>query len=259
MRFKEQIDQEMSHIILPEDFEKRILSISHKRERIWKYKVAPVLLCLFLAAAVIGAGYAWYHGIYINKEKLPDLEAMEKKTVRDSKALPDEMGFYWDKYENYQDLCNDLGIDLLCSDLADGNSYMLISRKTDNENWNKIRVTAYIVGDLKSISRIPGKERYRWEPGEIFTSPVDMEIDIITSDSQLCYGMERDFLGNYEFVETYMSKQNYRVQIIRDNSVIGENVKQGYRAVFVADGIRYIITGQMDLEKLKEIIDTLHH
>ena len=36
-------------------------------------------------------------------------------------------------------------------------------------------------------------------------------------------------------------------------------VKPDCRAVFVADGIRYVVKGQVRLEKMKEIIDSLHY
>lgn len=262
MGFREQIDQELAHITLPEDFEERILRRSHKRIRTWTYQAACIVLCLILTGGTVSAGWFVYSKIRVNDHILPESGPLEKKTVNASRTKPDDAGICRDQYDTYQELCAELGIELLYSDLADGNTYMQIQRKTDNRNWNNICISAFIVGDLKDITKVPGSDEYRWERGDEFSSPVDMEIDIVNSDSQLEHGWERDFLGFYEYEETYTSQQGYTVNLVIDCTV-SENeyskVKPDCRAVFVADGIRYVVKGQVRLEKMKENIDSLHY
>lgn len=262
MRFREQINQELAHITLPEDFVEKILSSSRKRTGLWRYQAACIVLCLLLAGGTVSAGWFVYSKIRVNDHILPESGPLEKKTVNASSTRPDHAGICRDRYDTYQELCSELGIELLYSDLADGNQYMQIQRKTDNVNWNEICITAFIVGDLREITKASGSDDYRWERGDEFSSPVDMEIDIVNSDSQLEHGWERDFLGFYEYVETYTSQQGYTVNLVKDRTVTEDEdrkVKPDCRAVFVADGIRYIVKGQVRLEKMKEIVDSLHY
>ena len=168
----------------------------------------------------------------------------------------DDKGHYLEEYTSYQELCSELGIRLLSPKLAENNPYMLIRRETDNLNWNTIYVNPYILGDVKSVNREFGKERYTWEEGSEFSSPIDMEINIIVSESQLKHGWDKDFLGTYEFVEAYTTIQGYQANIIKDVSVTGTS-RPKYCAVLVADGIRYLLKGQVELETMKEILDSL--
>ena len=262
MGFREQINQELAHITLPEDFEEKILCHTRKKTKAWGYQAVCIVLCLILMGGTASAGWFVYSKIRVNDEILPELELLEKKTVNASKTEPDDVGIYRDRYGTYQELCSELGMELLYSNLADGNEYMRIQRKTDNVNWNKIYITAFIVGDLRDITRISGSDEFYWKRGDEFSSPVDMEIDIVNSDSQLEHGWERDFLGVYEYMETYTSKQGYTVNLVKDYTVTEDNyskVKSDCCAVFVADGIRYIVKGQVRLEKMKEIIDSLYY
>ena len=62
-----------------------------------------------------------------------------------------------------------------------------------------------------------------------------------------------------QFVEQYISKQGYRVNILEDT--ISETPPEDYvskkTAIFVADGIRYSLTGQVSMETMKEIVDSM--
>ena len=63
----------------------------------------------------------------------------------------------------------------------------------------------------------------------------------------------------YHFVEQYESAQGYLVNLVEDT--IGEEPPADYVskkiAVFVADGIRYTLTGQVSLDTMKELVDTM--
>lgn len=138
MGFREQINQELAHITLPENFEEKILCHTRKKTKAWRYQAVCIVLCLILMGGTVSAGWFVYSKIRVNDEILPELELLEKKTVNASKTEPDDVGIYRDQYGTYQELCSELGMELLYSNLADGNEYMQIQRKTDNVNWNKI-------------------------------------------------------------------------------------------------------------------------
>lgn len=253
MNLKEQIDQELSNIILPESFNQKIYQNIRYRKKRKQKLILTVMLCVILIGGSVSAGY-FYQTTHLNRTELPPLNPMEIKDVSESNAMPDENGFYEETYVSYKDLCDDLGITLLNSDLAKDNPYMIIKRKTNNKSWNIIEITAYIVGDLTNISLLPDIERYSWDRGDTFSSPIDMTIQIISSDTQLKNGFDLEYLGYYEYIETYTAKIGFPVNILQDTS-IEENesskVKPSYTAVFVYDGIRYIITGQMQLDSFK--------
>lgn len=256
MEVKKQIDQELSDIILPEHFVNNVLYAARNKRRKRGLQAAVIILCVMLTGGTAGAGYFLYNNIYVNKEVLPALEPMEKKAVNNCSGSMDDKGHYLEEYTSYQELCSELGIRLLSSKLAENNPYMLIRRETDNLNWNTIYVNPYILGDVKSVNREFGKERYTWEEGSEFSSPIDMEINIIVSESQLKHGWDKDFLGTYEFVEAYTTIQGYQANIIKDVSVTGTSCPK-YCAVLVADGIRYLLKGQVELETMKESLDSL--
>lgn len=53
------------------------------------------------------------------------------------------------------------------------------------------------------------------------------------------------------------------VNLIQDTSVSEEEMYEGFKrkckAVFVADGVRYELTGYVEPETMKEIVDGLHY
>ena len=84
-------------------------------------------------------------------------------------------------------------------------------------------------------------------------------MDLILSQKQLDQGWDTDYLGFYEYVESYTSKQGYKVNLIQDTT--GENESEDYIsekcAVFVADGIRYTLCGRISMAMIKEIVDSM--
>lgn len=151
-------------------------------------------------------------------------------------ADQDEIGDYRKEYDTYDALCEELGIKLLNSDLSKNNTLMMIQRKTDNENWEEIRISPYILGDISKIEKVEGENFYSWE---------------------------KDYLGTFVFVESYQSKQGYLVNILQDTTIEEKDRNMGYKskcyAIFVADGIRYTLSGSIELEKMKELVDSMHY
>ena len=263
VNIKNQIDYELRNLKLSKDFQQAIMrcSIKPKRKTAW-YTVAALLFCM-IGSTTVWAGYVIYNSIHVNEKMLPPLQPMEKKSIQKLLVASNEFGYYAKDYSDYQELCEALGISLLHSDFSNDNPYMLISRETDNYHWNQIYSTAYIIGDVTNLSKIKSgtDSHYTFDAGQEYGSPIDLAIFIICSDEQLTdYSV--DFLGDLEHVETYHSSQGYVVNIIQD-TIPKENMYPGFkpncRAVLVADGIQYKLSGHVTVEKMKEIVDSLHY
>lgn len=236
MTVRDQIDYELQNIKLPENFERKILHNVKPKKTKWKYQIAVLILCFILGGTTVYAGYVILNKININREMLPDLQPMKKKETKKLIADQDEIGDYRKEYDTYDALCEELGIKLLNSDLSKNNTLMMIQRKTDNENWEEIRISPYILGDISKIEKVEGENFYSWE---------------------------KDYLGTFVFVESYQSKQGYLVNILQDTTIEEKDRNMGYKskcyAIFVADGIRYTLSGSIELEKMKELVDSMHY
>lgn len=263
MTVRDQIDYELQNIKLPENFEGKLLQRAKQKKVKWKYQVAALFLCIILGGTTVYAGYVILNKINVNEKTLPELQPMEKKETKKLIADPDEIGDYRKEYNTYDVLCQELGIGLLSSDLAKDNAFMVIQRKTDNENWEEIRISPYILGDISEIEKVEGENFYSWERGKEYASPVDLLIEIISSEKQLKSGWEKDYLGTFAFVESYQSKQGYLVNILQDTTIEEKDRAMGYKprcyAIFVADGVRYTLSGSIELEKMKELVDSMHY
>lgn len=260
---KNQIDYELRSLKLPKDFQQTIMHGSIKARKKTAWYVAAALLFCMISSTTVWAGYVIYNRIHVNETTLPPLQPMEKKSVQKLLVPPNELGFYTKDYTDYQQLCEDLGISLLHSDFSSDHPYMMIHRETDNDHWNEIHTTAYIIGDVTNLSKIKSGTdcNYTFDAGQEYGSPIDLAIFIICSDEQLrSYSV--DFLGDLEHTETYHSSQGYVVNIIQDTipeAYMYPGFKPNCRAVFVADGIQYKLSGHVTVKKMKEIVDSLHY
>ena len=106
---------------------------------------------------------------------------------------------------------------------------------------------------------LEGENKFQYEHGEVYYSPISLSMDLILSQEQLEQGWATDYLGFYEYVESYTSKQGYKVNLIWNSTE--ENVSEDYIsekcAIFVADGIRYTLCGHTSMEMIKEIVDSM--
>lgn len=251
---KERIDHELQCM----EFKMNVDGfVSVKKKQRNRHKPLILIILILLLGTTAHAGYTIYNAIWVNHESLPELDPMKKIIVNKLSDYDEEDMLYRKSYDSYSELCKELGIELLSSEMAEGNSAMLITRETDNEHWTQIKVTAYILGDVYNLKKVENMQLYTWQEGEVFSSPIDMTIDIISSDEQLEIGWEKDYLGPFEYVETYQSEKGYQVNII-SSAAVRKNEKPMYKAIFVADGIRYTLSGRVEISKMKEILDFFH-
>ena len=100
------------------------------------------------------------------------------------------------------------------------------------------------------------EKSYTYTAGLEYESPIDMEIDIMTSEEQKAAGWDREFLGSYNSVRN-MIIAGVKVNFITEYSKYNEESSTKSIAVFVKDGIRYVMSGKISEEKMEESILTM--
>lgn len=257
---KEEIDMELNGLIVTDGMKQNIMKRRKKKSRSAIMKYAAVFAAIImLSGTTVFAGYILINKVNVNETTLPELNSMEVVTM-----LPidtDEYGMANEIFTDYNTVKEKAGIDLLDSEFADNNPYMRIKIKTDNKDFAIITINNYILGDTGNYEYLSDEEQYKYEHGQEYDSPVSLSMDIILSETQLRNGWDTDYLGFYEFVETYTSAQGYTVNLIQDsldeeNDHVTDYVSEKC-AVFVADGIRYTLKGRTSIETMKMIVDTM--
>lgn len=259
---KEEIDMELNGLTFTDTMKKNVLKqkMRKKHSSMMKYVVAFTAIFM-LSGTIVLAGYTLFNKVNVNETTLPELERMEIVNILPIESGVSENGTVNEKFINYDAIKSKVGISLLDSDLADNNPYMQGKIKTDNLDFAMITVKNYILGDTNNYEYLSDEGRYQYEHGQEYYSPVSLSIDIILSEAQLKNGWDTDYLGFYEYVETYTSAQGYTVNLIQDtldqeNGDVDNYISEKC-AVFVAEGIRYTLKGRTSMETIKMIVDTM--
>lgn len=254
------IDLELSRIELTEKIKNNIrkASVYCKPNRVWRSIAASIVIAV-LGGTTVYAGYHLLNKVHVNEEVLPELDSMQIVQMNELKAVPDEYGIINKGYIDYNELKDELGVKLLDTNLSNDNPYMLCRIMTDTKDFAIITVDNFILGDTDNYQFIEAENRYSYNHGEEYFSPISLTADLILSESQMNNGWDRDYLGLYEFVESYISEQGYRVIIVQDKTI--EEEPEDYVsekvAIFVADGIRYSLKGRVSIDTIKNIVSTM--
>ena len=239
---------------------KRVFENPKKRVSHALLRYAAVIALTFLiGGTTVFAGYYFLNQVNVNDTTLPELDAMQIVKMNPLEEKADESGRICAEFSDYTALKSKLGIDLLESKYATKQSYVQGSLETDQKDYAIIEMENYIIGDTKNYTYLEEEGRYQYEHGEIYYSPISLSMDLILSQEQLEQGWDTDYLGLYEYVESYTSRQGYRVNLIQDTT--GEDEVEGYVsekcAVFVAGGVRYTLRGRTSMETIKKIVDSM--
>lgn len=257
---KQKIDTELSMIVFTDSMKKKVLGNSKKRMSHSMLRYAATIALTFLIGGTTAfAGYYFLNKVNVNETTLPELDEMQIVEMEPLNAEVDKYGHIHKDFSDYAMLQSNLGIDLLESKYAIDQSYLQGSIETDQKDYAIIKMENYIIGDTNSYMYLEEEDRFQYEHGEVYYSPISLSMDLILSQEQLDQGWDTDYMGFYEYVESYTSKQGYKVNLIQDTT--GENVSEDYIsekcAVFVADGIRYTLCGRISMEMIKEIVDSM--
>ena len=226
-KIKEKIDTELSMINVNEKMKQNIEKSLVKRNQHKMLKtVAATLVFLMLGGTTVAAGYYIVNKIRVNDEMLTELDEMRVIDIKKMEQPKDELG----------------------------------TIEQDFKDYAVITMNNYIIGDTANFRYLEEKDRYEYEHGKTYYSPVSLNIDLILSDEQLKNGWDADYLGMYESMEEYQSAQGYKVNLIQDNNgdkKLNEGIVSEKIAIFVSDGIRYTLKGRVSIDTMKTIVDTM--
>lgn len=192
----------------------------------------------------------------VNELELPELDSMKiTKQIknREKNIKPQSISRL-----NYKQIQEQLGVSLLNSELSKDDRYMISDVETDNKDYAIIKCDNYIIGDTSNYS-YNEEGFYSFDEGNLYKSPISLQVDIILSETQLNNVWTTDYLGMYGFVEQFVSEQGYKVNLIEEKN--DGNQPQDFvskkTAIFVADGIRYTLTGRTTVENMKQIVNSM--
>ena len=290
INMKDTIDRELECIVLSEEMKSRIRkkAVSRRRDGVLKWAV------VFAAAVILGgtgaaAGYRMLITHSVNGEVLPELDPMRVVEIHipegqpaafasaeqpaapapaeqpdsagqgELTGVPYEYGMIQKDYKDYRKIQEELGIHLLDTELSANNPYMQGHIMTDGSDFAMITVENYILGDTGRYQFLEEENRYAYESGNVFLSPISLTVRLILSEEQLNRGWDWEYLGMYRFAESYTSGQGYRVNLVErtlENGDTGNAVLEK-SAVFVADGVEYTLRGRVSMETMKGIVETM--
>ena len=223
-------------------------------------KKLTVILCMMVFAIVFSSTiYAVKlvnEQTKVNELELPELDSM--KITKQIKNIEESIKQQSISRMNYKQIQEQLGVSLLNSELSKDDRYMITDVETDNKDYAIIKCDNYIIGDTSNYS-YNDEGFYSYDEGNLYKSPISIQADIILSETQLNNLWTTDYLGMYKFTEQFVSEQGYKVNLIEET--IDGNQPQNFLskkiAVFVADGIRYTLTGRTTVDNMKQIVNSM--
>lgn len=192
----------------------------------------------------------------VNELELPELDSM--KITKQIKNIEKSIKPQSISKMNYKQIQKQLGVSLLNSELSKDDRYMITDVETDNKDYAIIKCDNYILGDTSNYS-YNEEGFYSFDEGNLYKSPISLQADIILSETQLNNVWTTDYLGMYSFVEQFVSEQGYKVNLIEEKNDGNQpqNFVSKKIAVFVADGIRYTLTGRTTVDNMKQIVNSM--
>ncbi len=257
---KEALQQELGGVAMGEGLKNKIRQgVAERKPRQLRTCIAVSAAAVILGGTTAFAGYRMLNQVQINGEVLPELDSMEIVKMNEPEAAADENGLIDKDYRDYSRLKEELGTKLLDSELSQDNPYMLCRLYTDPDSFAIITVDNFILGDTDGYRFLEEENRYAYEQGEVYSSPVSLKADLILSELQMAVGWDTEYLGMSRFVESYTSEQGYKVNILEDmaEGVNPQDYVSKKTAIFVAGGIRYTLSGRVPMDVMKEIVDTM--
>lgn len=275
-KIKQALDKHIPKVEFDDELRQRILesakintasgvgySIKHKKCKILmlKRKVVYLTVAIVMVVSTVGCSFVIYNRSYVNHTVLPKLEQMNKFRIPKIRGDKDELGQVNKKYDSYEAVSKEIGIRLLNTPLAERSKYTQVKVITDNETQLHIEVNNYIIGDTIYLEYIEENDWYNFNPGENYTSPIKLEVDVLLEDGQHydCSEDEitHDYYGLYEYVESYTSNKGYKVNMIQSTMEAAEGEENSKIAIFVVNNIKYTLTGCVSLENMKSIVDSM--
>lgn len=239
---------------IPRKYEYNNHSNFHK----WTHVAAAVIAMMLVGGSTVFAAYHLLSSkTEVNGQKLPEIDPMYCVSAADFSAVEVDENDKW-YGSSYDEIVDTVGLELLDSELSIESPYMQVAVETDGVDFAIIKVDNYILGDTSNYQLVDGINLYNCAPGEVYHSSISLEADMILSERQLESGFDKEYLGYYEYVDSFVSEQGYKVNLLQDTV---ENTADDYVpkmvAMFVADGVKYTLSGRVSIEEIKYIVDTM--
>lgn len=277
-RIKDCIDSGLSNMKLMPDFLERADSYQrtnkssyHMTHRVRYSAAAAILSVVLFGTVAFAAGSLLYSKIKVNQETIPDLEPMEVVAVKEVDGVVTEYGDVEKEYTSVGEAETDLGVQLLETDFAADNEYMKVFYSKIGDGYHVLDVQECIMGDLSNIrewkesaidNTVEGNDEwYAWTQGDIYKSPIDLKVEIISDPAQ--QELDTEYMGYFKYVETFVSEQGYTVNVLQDTvedddlDAMSEIYVPQTQMVFVADGIRYTLKGRVPSDTMKEVVNSM--
>ncbi len=223
-------------------------------------KTLTIALCMVIFAVVFSSTVYAVKLVNeqskVNELELPELDSM--KITKQIKNIEKSIKPQSISKMNYKQIQEQLGVSLLNSELSKDDKYMISDVETDNKDYAIIKCDNYILGDTSNYS-YNEEGFYSFDEGNLYKSPISLQADIILSETQLNNVWTTDYLGMYGFVEQFVSEQGYKVNLIetKNDGNQPQNFVSKKTAIFVADGIRYTLTGRTTVDNMKQIVNSM--
>ncbi len=243
------IDEKYYMDIIPSKYEGK------KRKTRFKFTnvAAAALALLLISGTTVYAYHMLTNRTEVNQEELPSIGEMSCVESFDFSNIDEKI-----IYSDYREFTNLTGLNLMDSPLSESNPYMQVRVETDKKDFAIIKVENYILGDTSNYQLVEDINLYNCDPGEVYYSSVSLRVDLILSQEQLETGFDMEYLGNYEYVESYVAEDGTKVNLIQgtfgneEDGVVSEKV-----AIFIKDGIKYTLSGRVSVEEMRHIVDTM--
>lgn len=232
----------------------------------YKFKINKKIKKIFVVSCMIAIAIVLGSTVYavklvneqskVNELELPELDSMKVTNQiknREKGIKPQSISRM-----NYKQIQEQLGVSLLNSELSKDDKYMISDVETDNKDYAIIKCDNYILGDTSNYS-YNDEGFYSFDEGKLYKSPISIQADIVLSETQLNNLWTTDYLGMYKFTEQFVSEQGYKVNLIEEtiDGIQPQNFVSKKTAIFVADGIRYTLTGRTTVDNMKQIVNSM--
>ncbi len=247
----------ISKIKAPDDLKEKTIQLMEEElnsSSRFKPLASVAMICILMICSVFA--YDYFSSIKVNQVEIPPLDPMYNIKANKLTEKANEYGIISEKnLTGRLKFQKELGVSLLHLPSSIDNPYIIEKIQSDNEDYVILTLYNYVLGDTSDYNYNSKKEFYTYKKGAEYKTPLSLEIVIMLSEDQMKTGWNEEYLGRYTFEENFISKQGYRVNIIK--TITNNNHIPTRAAIFVVDGIQYKLTGRTSLENFKHIIDKM--
>ncbi len=253
-KIRQAIDTRLAGQHLPETVYDALCARPARRSRVRRAAALLAAVCVLGGATALAA--ARLFGMNVNGRELPPLEPMTMVETADTGGPADGTE---QQAEGLDALSRALGVPFLWAEGARENPYTRVSYKNFGGEYQIVKAKAYLVGDLRDLVWQDEYDYYSWTAGTVYQTPVDLTLEWVSDEAQQPF--DTDYLGYYAYADTFTSAGGHTVNLLVDTApgTAGSGLKPECAAVFVADGVRYTLSGHVTQQTMRAIVDSMSY